>query len=86
MSTTKTIQVGLRLPSDLHDRLERERQQIACEQGKTTMTDVIVKYLYLGLELESPNGESEENSANRPLASTLERLTHVLEKLEKKIN
>ncbi len=78
---SKNTQVGIRIPNDLYARLESERLQ-ALERGeKLTMTEVIVKYLYRGLELE----ESSVDTKVDALTPTLERLTDVLVKLEAKL-
>jgi hypothetical protein len=77
---SKNTQVGIRIPNELYDRLDRERLQ-AVERGeKVTLTDLVVKYLRLGLGA-SPEVLKDE----LPLMSTLERLADVLERLEAKI-
>ena len=76
---SKNTQIGIRLPNDLYSLLDNERSQ-ALERGeKVTFTDLIVKYLYRGL------GESPALVRTEELTPTLERLTHVLERLESKI-
>ena len=76
---SKNTQIGIRIPSDLHARLDRERLQILERGEKVTMTELVVKYLRLGLQ-----GSSEVLNDEIPL-STFERLTTVLERLEAKI-
>jgi hypothetical protein len=77
---SKNTQVGIRIPNELYDRLDRERLQ-AVERGeKVTLTDLVVKYLRLGLGA-SPEVLKDE----LPLMPTLERLADVLERLEAKI-
>jgi hypothetical protein len=77
---SKNTQVGVRIPNEIYEQLDRERLQ-ALERGeKVTLTELVVKYLRLGLG-ESPEALKDEV----PLMSTLERLTDVLERLEAKI-
>jgi hypothetical protein len=79
---SKNTQVGIRIPNDLYARLERERLQ-ALERGeKLTMTEVIVKYLYRGLETVE---ETVVDTRVDALTPTLDRLTDVLAKLEAKL-
>jgi hypothetical protein len=76
---SKNTQIGIRLPNDLYTLLVNERSQ-ALERGeKVTLTDLVVKYLYRGL------GDSPALVRAEELTPTLERLTHVLERLESKI-
>jgi hypothetical protein len=77
---SKNTQVGVRIPNDLYARLENERME-ALERGeKITLTELVVKYLRLGL------GEFQETGKDDLcLIPTLERLTSVLERLEAKI-
>ena len=77
---SKNTQVGIRIPNELYDQLDRERLQ-AVERGeKVTLTDLVVKYLRLGLGVSSDPLKDDV-----PLMPTLERLTTVLERLEAKI-
>ena len=77
---SKNTQVGIRLPNDLYSLLENERLA-ALETGeKVTMTELVVKYLRLGMGCSTPI-EKEEFS----LKPTLERLTTVLERVEQKL-
>lgn len=79
---SKNTQVGIRLPNDLHALLENERLK-ALERGeKLTMTELIVKYLYAGLGASTPTDDVKEENSLKP---TLERLTAVLERVERKL-
>ena len=75
----KTTQLGVRIPSELHKILENERLEALRQGEKVTMTDLVTKYLYAGLG-RSPVEVREVN-----LTPTLERLTDVLDRLERKI-
>jgi hypothetical protein len=77
---SKNTQVGIRLPNDLYSLLENERLA-ALETGeKVTMTELVVKYLRLGMG-HTLLIEKEEIS----LKPTLERLALVLERVEAKL-
>lgn len=76
----KTTQLGVRIPSELHKILENERLEALRQGEKVTMTDLVTKYLYAGLG-RSPIEVREEVN----LTPTLERLTDVLDRLERKI-
>jgi hypothetical protein len=77
---SKNTQVGVRIPNEIYEQLDRERLQ-ALERGeKVTLTDVIVKYIRLGL-----GASPEILKDDAPLVPTLERLADVLERLEAKI-
>jgi hypothetical protein len=79
---SKNTQVGIRLPNDLYVLLENERLK-ALEGGeKVTMTELIVKYLYAGMERSTPRDSLKEEISLKP---TLERLTTVLERVEQKL-
>jgi hypothetical protein len=76
----KNKQVGVRLPIDLYKALENERLQAKEKGEKQTLTEIIVKYLYAGL-----GTTSEQLKGEVTLNPTLERLTDVLERLERKL-
>ena len=76
----KNKQVGIRLPIDLYKTLENKRLEAEKEGDKVTMTDLIVKYLYAGL-----GHSTVEMNKDTAFIPTLERLTSVLDRLEKKL-
>ena len=75
----RNIQLGVRLPNHLYSLLESERLAVLETGEKVTMTELVVKYLRLGLQRSSEVLKDDEI----PL-TTLERLTNVLERLESK--
>lgn len=80
---SKNTQVGIRIPNDLYARLESERMQASERGEKVTLTELVVKYLRLGL---GGLGDVQERGEDDLfLIPTLERLTNVLERLEAKI-
>jgi hypothetical protein len=77
---SRNTQIGIRIPSDLYTVLDEERSR-ALERGeKITMTELVLKYLRRGL-----GKSSEVVKGDIDLVPTLERLTHVLERIETKI-
>jgi hypothetical protein len=79
---SKNTQLGIRLPNDLYALLERERL-LALEAGeKVTMTELVVKYLRVGMGYSTPIDNLKEEISLKP---TLERLTVVLERVEAKL-
>jgi hypothetical protein len=80
MVMSKNTQIGLRIPTELYKILENERLEAEIRGEKTTMTELIIKYLYAGLN-RSPEVVKDDVS----LMPTLERLTSVLERLESKL-
>lgn len=77
---SKTTQLGIRIPTELHNLLESERLKALQQGEKVTMTDIVTRYLYVGLG-RSPT----EVKADVSLMPTLERLTDVLDRLEQKL-
>jgi hypothetical protein len=77
---SKTTQLGIRIPTELHNILEHERLEALQQGQKVTMTDLVTKYLYAGLG-RSPT----EVKADVALMPTLDRLTNVLDRLERKL-
>jgi hypothetical protein len=76
----KNKQVGVRLPINLYKILENKRLEAEERGERVTITDLVVKYLYAGL------GRSKVEPTNDvDFIPTLERLTTVLERLEKKL-
>jgi hypothetical protein len=62
--------------------LERERLS-ALEAGeKVTMTELIVKYLRVGMDYSTPIDNPKEEISLKP---TLERLAVILERVEQKL-
>jgi hypothetical protein len=79
---SKNTQLGIRLPNDLYALLERERLS-ALEAGeKVTMTELIVKYLRVGMDYSTPIDNPKEEISLKP---TLERLAVILERVEQKL-
>jgi hypothetical protein len=79
---SKNTQLGIRLPNDLYALLERERLS-ALEAGeKVTMTELVVKYLRVGMGYSTSIDNQKEEISLRP---TLERLALVLERVEQKL-
>jgi len=79
---SKNTQVGIRLPNDLYALLERERLS-ALEAGqKVTMTELVIKYLCVGMGYSKSLDNLKEEISLKP---TLERLTLILERVEKKL-
>jgi hypothetical protein len=76
---SKNTQIGIRIPNDLYRLLENERLEAEERGEKVTMTEIVVKYLYLGF---NRSGEDLTVQASTPV---LERLTTVLERLEAKL-
>ena len=82
ITMSKNTQLGIRLPNDLYALLERERLS-ALEAGeKVTMTELVVKYLRVGMGYSTPIDNQKEEISLRP---TLERLALVLERVEQKL-
>ena len=77
---SKTTQLGIRIPTELHNILESERLEALRQGEKVTMTDLVTKYLYAGL-----GRLPMEVKADNTLMPTLERLTEVLDRLERKL-
>jgi hypothetical protein len=79
---SKNTQLGIRLPNDLYVLLESERLT-AFEAGeKVTMTELVVKYLRVGMGYSTPLDNPKEEVSLKP---TLERLALILERVEKKL-
>jgi len=79
---SKNTQLGIRLPNDLYALLEQERLS-ALEAGeKVTMTELVVKYLRLGMSHSTPLDNPKEEISLKPI---LERLALVLELVEQKL-
>lgn len=76
----KTTQLGIRIPTELHNILENERLEALRQGNKVTMTELVTKYLYAGLGRSPVEAREESN-----LTPTLERLTDVLDRLERKL-
>ncbi len=82
IAMSKNTQLGIRLPNDLYALLERERLA-ALEAGeKVTMTELIVKYLRVGMGYSTPIDNPKEEISLKP---TLERLAVILERVEQKL-
>ena len=77
---SKTTQLGIRIPTELHNILESERLKALQQGQKVTMTELVTKYLYAGL-----GRSSMEVKADVALMPTLDRLTDVLDRLERKL-
>jgi len=81
---SKTTQLGIRIPTELYRILEDERLEASRQGEKVTMTEIIVRRLYAGLG-RNPSGVKADDTITSTLEPTLERLTDVLDRLERKL-